>query len=286
MDPLSIIAGTIGIAGTAVHSINTLIHDINAVKDAPEVIADLKNDLLAMDAIMKSLESSEMKNELKNLSPQANMALQLAIKNCQKACDKFGVKLTQWTKHSDEKMQWWDRVRVGLFAEATVESLNKQLGRNKSSIIAAVGTAVLISTATQSELRTKEINIAKDIIEVDNQKAFTQKALQKFTELELREDSHQNRTQAIEQLEDQLAELDDSRRLLEELLSKTHEVHTGLTISKIDMSDGGKLLVGLINYDQAHGDIHLDVHDVKATNNGKGVVGAIKGLDVNAFFNS
>jgi hypothetical protein len=49
------------------------------------------------------------------------------------------------------------------------------------------------------------------------------------------------------------------------------------------MSDGGKLLVGLVNCKYDNGEIHQEIHDIKATNHGKGVVGIIKGFNVNAF---
>jgi hypothetical protein len=53
------------------------------------------------------------------------------------------MKLAQWTKHSKDNLHWWDRVRVGLFAEATVEALSEQLNRCKSTMNAAVSTAAL-----------------------------------------------------------------------------------------------------------------------------------------------
>lgn len=109
-------------------------------------------------------------------------------------------------------------------------------------------------------------------------------ALQKVTNDQLLDD-HQGRAEVIEQLRDQQATLDDSRKLLEDLLAEAHQVRTGQRITKVDMSDGGRLLVGLINCDDDNSKIHQEIHDVKATNHGKGVVGIVKGLDVNAFLN-
>jgi hypothetical protein len=143
MDPLSVASGVIGIASVAIHSVHTLIHDINAIKDAPEVIADLRDELAAVEAVLESLNNSHKNLQFESLTPETKTALQLAIANCQKACEKFRAKLARWTKHSGGKIDWRDRVRVGLFAEATVDALSEQLNNCKSTINAAVSTAAL-----------------------------------------------------------------------------------------------------------------------------------------------
>jgi hypothetical protein len=62
-------------------------------------------------------------------------------------------------------------------------------------------------------------------------------------------------------------------------------MRTGQKITKVYMSNGGKLLVGLINVDGGPEEVCQEIYDVKATNHGKGVVGMIKGFDANSFFN-
>jgi hypothetical protein len=143
MDPLSVLASTLGIASAAVHSVNTLIHDINAIKDAPELIADLRDELTAVKAVLMAINNAHGASQLENLSPGSKEALQVAVTNCEKACDKFRQKLDRWTRHSDDKIHWWDRVRVGLFAEGTIEALSDQLDRYKSTMNTAVSTATL-----------------------------------------------------------------------------------------------------------------------------------------------
>lgn len=96
-----------------------------------------------MEAVLVALDNAHKDSQLENLTPDVNTALQLAVTNCQKASEKFRMKLTRWTKHSDGKIHWWDRVRVGLFAEATIKALSEQLNRCKSTINAAVSTATL-----------------------------------------------------------------------------------------------------------------------------------------------
>lgn len=136
----------------------------------------------------------------------------------------------------------------------------------------------------QRDLRSKEIEISQEMIEIDEQNAIAGMALQKVTD-EQPLDDHQGHAEVIEQLQDQRAALDDSRKLLENLLAEAHQVRTGQKITRVDMRDGGRLLVGLINCDDGNNDIRQEIHDVKATNHGRGVVGIVKGVDVNAFLN-
>lgn len=143
MDPFSLTVGTLGIAGAAVQSINALIHEIKAIRDAPGVIKSLRYELAAVEAILLALDNAHKNSQLDHLTPDGKEALQLAVTNCQRACDNFGIKLARWTTRSDEKMHWWDRVRVGVLAETTVKALCDQLNRCESTMSTAISTATL-----------------------------------------------------------------------------------------------------------------------------------------------
>jgi Fungal N-terminal domain of STAND proteins len=318
MDPLSGIAGAFGIADVAIRSIRDLIHEINAIQDAPEVIADLRSELTAVEAILKTLNEALNGPRLGALKPDVKSALQLAIANCKRACDKFSKRLKKWTKHSGDRIHWLDRVRVGLFAETAIEALGEQLNNCKSTVNAAVSTATLyvelfaptrdilrkchakyslfnrLTTAASAKvtddiktgLQTKEVEISQEIVETDEQIAEVDMMLQKLSVAQAtdNEDDENDRAEAIEQLQGQRTALSASRKVLEGLVSETHHMRTGQRISAVDMSDGGKLLVGLINTDGGGREISQDIHDIKATKGGKGVVGIAQGFDVKSFF--
>ncbi|KAJ5612646.1 hypothetical protein N7510_005840 [Penicillium lagena] len=290
MDPFSVAVGTLSIVQAAVLSINALIHDINAIKDAPAVIVDLRNELAAIHAILAALEDARKDSKLEALTPDVLIALKSAIAICETACDRFGVKLKRWTRHSEDRVHWWDRVRIGLFAEATIEALRKQLGYCKSTVNLAVSTAALLRSATstpitdaiQRGLQEREIAISQDITELDRQNEERETTLQEITAARPMDNNNNDPSDVVEQLEDQRVALRASRTLLEDLLSDIRR--TGQRITKVEMNDGGKLLVGLINVDAGDGEIRQEIHNVKATTGGKGVVGKIQGFDVNAFF--
>jgi hypothetical protein len=121
------------------------------------------------------------------------------------------------------------------------------------------------------------------MVKANEQIVVAQKTLQEATEVNSMDD--QDRFDIFEQLQIQQNTLNDCRELLEKPFVETRRVRTGQRISKVEMSDGGRLLVGLINHDNDNGEIHQDNHDIRATSNGKGVVRMVKGFDVNAFLN-
>lgn len=135
----------------------------------------------------------------------------------------------------------------------------------------------------QENLYIKEMEITQEISKIDEQMAEARLALQNVTQAQLLDD-HQDGAEVIEQFQDQCAALEDSRKLLESLRAEAYQVRAGQNITNVDMSDGGRLLVGLINFDDDNGDVRQEIHNVKATNHGKGVVGKVKDFDVDAFF--
>lgn len=153
------------------------------------------------------------------------------------------------------------------------------------SLLCRLATATSYPTvnAIQEDLYIKETEIAQEISKIDEQLAEARITLQKVTQAQLLND-HQDGAEVIEQFQDQCAALDDSRKLLESLRAEAHQVRAQQKITDVDMSDGGRLLVGLINFDNDNGDVRQDIHNVKATNHGKGVIGMAKGFDVNSFF--
>ena len=135
----------------------------------------------------------------------------------------------------------------------------------------------------REDLYIKETEIVQEISKIDEQIAKAGITLQKVTQAQLLDD-HQDGAEVIEQFQYQCDALDVSRKLLKSLLAEAHQVRAGQKITDVDMSDGGRLLVGLINCDDDSGDVRQEIHNVKATNHGKGVIGMAKGFDVNSFF--
>ena len=140
-DPFSAFASAAGVTGLAMHSVKSLIYDIEGIKNAPDLIQALKQDLVALSHVLQALEAGTEGPSLQHLNTEAKSALATTLDNCRRACNKFQTKLEKWTRHSkNDKVQWWDRVRVGFFVEGDIESLRKQLEQCKATISTAIGT--------------------------------------------------------------------------------------------------------------------------------------------------
>lgn len=97
-------------------------------------------------------------------------------------------------------------------------------------------------------------------------------------------DSGDDAEHDLEDLSAQRASLQRTQDVYETLLSDVHFQRTGQKISDIEMSDGGRLLVGKINVKDGSGDIKQDIKNVKASGQGKGMVGVAEGVDIDSFF--
>ena len=98
------------------------------------------------------------------------------------------------------------------------------------------------------------------------------------------EEPDEDAEQDQEDLDAQRTSLRCTRDMLRTLISDIHFQRTGQSIRDIEMTDGGRLLVGQINVQNRPGKITQDISNVRATKEGKGIVGVAEGLDINAFF--
>jgi hypothetical protein len=295
-DPFSITAGAFSVVGFTLQSITALLEDIHAIKNAPKAIADLQKELSTAETVLATLDSELQGSTLEILSPNAKVILSLATTNCKRACDKFRTKLQKWTKHStDDAIHWWDRVRVGLFAEAEVEVLSEQLRKCKDTVNAAVSTATLLATARSSKitddiktaLSTREVELAQAIRETAEQTVEVDMRLQKLALTHPKGSGEQTngaRKEVIEELEEEIVWLRSSRKMFEALLSETHQLGTGQRLDNIDMSNGGQLLVGFINPQGRDMQIAQNISNVSASRGGRGIIGVANNVDVKSFF--
>jgi Fungal N-terminal domain of STAND proteins len=146
-DPLSITAGVVGITSAALHSLKELLNSIDAIKKAPSVIANIKEDLKSVEAVLCSLDKAL---KAKDLLPEAlkpliqDVQVECAVTNCLRACNTFNTTLSHWMRHSSEsKTFWWDQVRAGYFGEAKVQTFTRQLAACKATVSIALSTANL-----------------------------------------------------------------------------------------------------------------------------------------------
>lgn len=88
---------------------------------------------------------------------------------------------------------------------------------------------------------------------------------------------------ALKQIEKERKALSESRELLAALLAET-ENRSGISITNIRMSDGGKVNAGLINTEGKYVNAHVHIDNVEATKGGKGIVGIVEGVSLDNFW--
>ena len=144
-----------------------------------------------------------------------------------------------------------------------------------------------ITDEIKKALATREVELAQAIIETDEQTAEVDVRLQKLALAQSKESgevANDAQTEVVDELEEEIGGLRSSRKVFEELLLETHQLRTGQRLNNIDTSDGGQLLVGLINPQGRDTQIAQDISNISASRGGKGVVGVANNVDVNAFF--
>jgi hypothetical protein len=154
-DPLSVTAGVVGITTFALQSVQQLTAFIESIRDAPEIITGIKEDLKAVESVLgslgRALQNKDLPAEIQESLDQ-NANIKVAVENCSKECARFRATLGHWMRHSTEtKTFWWDRVRAGYFGEKSTEAFLRRLGASKATVSVALNSAILY--VFQSNLR-------------------------------------------------------------------------------------------------------------------------------------
>lgn len=127
MDPLSIAASVIGVVTPALHGVRLLTGDIQMIRDAPNVIKLMREDLLTIDNSLASLQAISNR-QWKSLGDTIVLQLESTISLCTDSCDKFRASLGRWTRRSDDgKLSWRDQAMVGVFRQDQIKSMSEQL---------------------------------------------------------------------------------------------------------------------------------------------------------------
>jgi hypothetical protein len=142
-DPLTVAASVVGITVPALHGTRLLLDDLHRIKDAPEAVKNLKEDILSVDMALNSLQAVEDR-EWESLGGTIVVESKAAITTCVRACDVFRADLQRWTRHSEDgKLSWQDRANVGFFKQRRIKSVSEQLQSCKITINSVVSIATL-----------------------------------------------------------------------------------------------------------------------------------------------
>lgn len=143
MDPLSITAGVVGVAVPTLQCAQHLRNNIQAICDAPEEIASLGDELLAIEQAIASIQKVS-DQQWQSLGETVVLQSKTGMNLCRKSCGKFQVAIDHWTRHGEDgKLSWRDRTAIGLFKQSQIKSTSSQLQNCKGTLISVVSIANL-----------------------------------------------------------------------------------------------------------------------------------------------
>ncbi|KAF2804597.1 uncharacterized protein BDZ99DRAFT_425363 [Mytilinidion resinicola] len=236
-EPLSIAASIAGVTVPALHGARLLLNDLQKIKEAPETIQRLEADIRSVDMALSLLRTVEDR-EWESLSADVAEESKTTISSCAIACEAFRSDLQRWIRHSkDGKLTWHDRANVGFFKQERIKTMSEQLQNCKRTINQVVSIATLYSsirhTHITEEIRqtihTRQTEIGRAIVATDDQLLESGNRLEEINERNIdtsdqeQAESNESRAEALRQLEEERKALNASRKLLDELLSKSQE---------------------------------------------------------------
>ncbi|KFY96082.1 hypothetical protein V498_02916, partial [Pseudogymnoascus sp. VKM F-4517 (FW-2822)] len=276
-DPLSSTAASIvSITVPALHGARLLLNDLHNIVDAPKAIATVKEDIQSVEIALEGLKAV-LSSEWESLGEEVANGSKLTVMTCAKACESFRQDLQQWTRHSgDGNLSWRDRANVGFFKQERINLLSQQLRNCKATVSMTVSIATLHSSIRHGHA-TEDL---RDNILKEDQGMTAAIAARDIQIMEL-----QHRTR-------ELLAADTEGRLRGRLFSGlAHENMTkegqcacisgvagatGVDMrvrcdagTNVRMSEGGRVVAGLVNTQGKYSDAHLVIDTVEATSGGK-----------------
>ncbi|PSN60754.1 hypothetical protein BS50DRAFT_681332 [Corynespora cassiicola Philippines] len=123
-EALSFTASTIAIVTLAYKSTKSFIDFIEALKDAPQMISDLKGDVSAVQNVIKLLENLIERSEVNTIPDEIRLCLSSAkvpLKDCETVIRAFQSKLIDWFHNSK-----WSMINASL-KEAKIQKFRMRM---------------------------------------------------------------------------------------------------------------------------------------------------------------
>lgn len=141
-DPLSVLAGVVGIAGFALQSAKKLKEFIDSIQGAPLVVKAISSDLQAvsgvLDSLHKLLDKADARKSPSPVEIELASVLQLPLDNCVAACKNIDDAIKPYVKRSSQnKCNKWSKL-TWYWRERDMVDLQGRLMMSKSSLDMAI----------------------------------------------------------------------------------------------------------------------------------------------------
>jgi hypothetical protein len=134
-DPISLGSGLLTLVIFAFQSSKTLTEALEGIQNNSRAVRELKEELNALDVVLKSLEGSVQQTET-SLS-----SLELPLLSCGKACEEFTSVIIKYTTHPDgssTSVRDWARLN---FMRKDIDGFRSLIAGYKSTIAIALADA-------------------------------------------------------------------------------------------------------------------------------------------------
>lgn len=137
-------------------------------------------------------------------------------------------------------------------------------------------------TVTQKDVQALNDRIDQQIFEIKQQNTAVQ--MSPNNSIKSWRSDYQEYTPLVDQLNYQRATLEASRELMKNLLAQVSQFRQGQRVTGVEMSEGGEVYIGQSGSTNKKYHIKQEIHNVKATNGSKAMVGVFRGLNIDGFF--
>ncbi|KAK6829364.1 hypothetical protein PG987_009948, partial [Apiospora arundinis] len=146
MDPLSVTASVVAVAGLATQSAKAVYKLLDGLVEAPQIIANSKALVAGTQNLLDTLTgtlttSQDMQARFGCVLQSIN--LDQTLTSTQELCDKFNTTMTKYTRHStDARLSNRDRLLVNLH-ESQIVQFNDQISGCQKTISLVIETIIL-----------------------------------------------------------------------------------------------------------------------------------------------
>lgn len=144
-DPLSVTASVIAVAGLAYSSSKAVYELISTVKDAPQTLRDLTENIKGLSQVLDTVAQSHYlrTTELSNSQLACLQHAKPALEGCEAACKAFKTKMERLTTHSqDGRRSFRDGLKLS-FQTKNIADFQMRVVNWKSSLALVLDIALL-----------------------------------------------------------------------------------------------------------------------------------------------
>ncbi|KAH0341785.1 hypothetical protein KCU81_g6012, partial [Aureobasidium melanogenum] len=298
-DPLSIVAGVVGIVATTTHAIHTAVDLIDKIEAAPKAVYQIRAELNDTESVVLQLEKilDGSANDTTWTQLLDGSKLSSALKTLRTVCESFVSTLQKWTRHSpsSDKLSLRDGFLIATQSRK-ISQLSTQLNNCKQSVTMAMSSCALQGQVQHARTTERIVELLTQEKEATRllaaQRAVIEGLRPEEERLQIvkRQSEDTGDIDEIERVEEGLRDISRARMVVgqfatvsEYVVKSSRAVRTNQDIGNVTIAELGYGAVGISNIDEVL-DVKQNIGDVSVGKKSTGFVGIHNNIDHNAAF--